>query len=124
MGEPEDFAEFNYFISEYFDTPAPAANVLSAVGVLMDWPAGDSKQLVTKMTGQRHTDDPKRPKQYEAFLQELRGKATSDLSDSNRERFKALLTESIAWKKFDHEAGHYNELTAMNSYDVLKCSQA
>eukprot|EP00913_Durusdinium_trenchii_P005730 g5345.t2 len=51
-----DFHEFNYWISEYFETPAPAQNVLDSLAVLMQW-SGDSKQIVTQMTGQRHTED-------------------------------------------------------------------
>ncbi|CAL1143593.1 unnamed protein product [Cladocopium goreaui] len=50
-----NFDEFNFWISEYFDPPAPAKNVLDALAILMGW-SGDSKQIVTRITGQRHTE--------------------------------------------------------------------
>mmetsp|Transcript_64857 Transcript_64857/g.169792 ORF Transcript_64857/g.169792 Transcript_64857/m.169792 type:complete len:201 (-) Transcript_64857:17-619(-) len=123
LKELAKFDEFNYYISEYFDTPKPAASVLDALATLMGW-SGDSKQIVTKATGQRHTEDKKFPAQFRRFLAELSEKSLGALSEADRARFKEKLTEQIAWQKFDAEAERYNEKTPMNSYDVLKCSQA
>jgi len=115
--------EFNYYISEYFDTPPPAVNVLGALAVLMGW-SGDSKQIVTKITGQRHTEDKKYPEHFSDFLAKLKEVNLAGLSEADKERFHNLMTDRIAWQKFDHEKERYNEQTPMNSYDVLKCSQA
>ncbi|CAE8606950.1 unnamed protein product, partial [Polarella glacialis] len=123
LDELAKFDEFNYYISEYFDTPAPAQNVLDALGVLMGW-SGDAKQLVTKITGQRHTEDDKFPEKFEKFLAELKARSLSKLSEVAQKRFAEKLTEGVDWQKFNHKSEKYEEKTRMNSYDVLKCSQA
>eukprot|EP00928_Gymnodinium_smaydae_P081211 TRINITY_DN64767_c0_g1_i1.p1 TRINITY_DN64767_c0_g1~~TRINITY_DN64767_c0_g1_i1.p1 ORF type:complete len:202 (-),score=54.31 TRINITY_DN64767_c0_g1_i1:37-642(-) len=124
LKELEQYGEFNYFISEYFDPPPPAVGVLNALAVLMDW-RGDTKQIVTKATGQRHTEEPTRPEHYAAFLRELAERSSLErLPEERRATFRQRMTELIAWQKFDEEASCYKEMTPMNSYDVLKCSQA
>eukprot|EP00931_Biecheleriopsis_adriatica_P083639 TRINITY_DN57283_c0_g1_i1.p1 TRINITY_DN57283_c0_g1~~TRINITY_DN57283_c0_g1_i1.p1 ORF type:complete len:198 (+),score=62.03 TRINITY_DN57283_c0_g1_i1:34-594(+) len=123
LEEIRKFDEFNYWISEYFDTPAPAHNVLDGLAVLMGWP-GDAKQIVTKMTGQRHTEDKKHADKFATFCELLKECSPSKLPEADQMLFKQKLTESVEWQKYDHESEHYLERTAMNSYDVLKCSQA
>mmetsp|Transcript_9942 Transcript_9942/g.25647 ORF Transcript_9942/g.25647 Transcript_9942/m.25647 type:complete len:201 (+) Transcript_9942:76-678(+) len=123
LAELAKFDEFNYYISEYFDPPIPAVNVLDALAVLMGW-TGDTKQIVTKLTGQRHTEDKKCPAHFEQSLADLKARDLSHLSEEDVQRLKDKLTEQVAWQKFDEEAERYNEETPMNSYDVLKCSQA
>ncbi|CAE7790212.1 unnamed protein product [Symbiodinium sp. CCMP2592] len=75
LKELSKFDEFNYWISEYFDTPAPAQNVLDALAILMGW-SGDAKQIVTQITGQRHTEDKKFPEKFSKFRADLQA-ATS-----------------------------------------------
>merc|ERR1712217_326633 len=86
--------------------------------------SGDTKQIVTKITGQRHTEDNKFPAHVQEFLDTLKDKRLSQLAAADKARFKDLMTESIIWQKFDHQRQTYDEKTPMNSYDVLKCSQA
>eukprot|EP00747_Dinoflagellata_sp_TGD_P179232 gnl/TRDRNA2_/TRDRNA2_29712_c0_seq1.p1 gnl/TRDRNA2_/TRDRNA2_29712_c0~~gnl/TRDRNA2_/TRDRNA2_29712_c0_seq1.p1 ORF type:complete len:220 (+),score=50.23 gnl/TRDRNA2_/TRDRNA2_29712_c0_seq1:54-662(+) len=125
LNELVKFGEFNYFISEYFDPPAPAVNTLDALAALMGWPSElDTKQIVTKITGQRHTEEQKFPAHFKKFVDELKARGLASLSESQQEVFRTKLCERIAWQKFDHERERYNERTPMNSYDVLKCSQA
>merc|ERR1740123_2700680 len=102
--------EFNYYISEYFETPPPAVNVLNALAVLMRW-SGDSKQIVTKMTGQRHTEDKKYPDRFSDFLTKLKEANLAGLSDGEKGQFRCLMTDQVAWQKFDHEKEKYNEQT-------------
>lgn len=117
------FNDFNAYMSEYFDVPAPTANVLDAVATLMGW-AGDSKQIVTQMTGQRHTEDKLSPEHIAKFVEALRRSAYDSLLEPQQTIFRERVTEDIAWKKFDQEQQRYIDRTPMNSYDVLKCSQA
>merc|ERR550537_841344 len=76
------------------------------------------------MTGQRHTEEPKKPEHYAAFLQKLKAIKLQDMSQAVQEGFKEKMIERVAWQKFDHEKERYQETTPMNSYDVLKNSQA
>merc|ERR1719401_51420 len=89
----------------------------------MGW-SGDAKQIVTKITGQRHTDDKLDPTRFKRFLEDLGGKRFADLGAAEQTRMLGKLTERIAWQKFDQEREEYADTTPMNSYDVLKCSQA
>jgi len=123
LGELSNFSELNDYMCEFFDPPAPAANTLSALAILMAW-SGDSKQVVTKITGQRHTDDPVNPARVREITEALKSKDLSHLSKEQRDLFHTRMTEPIAWQKFDHETDVYVPTTPMNSYDVLKCSQA
>merc|ERR1712032_804235 len=75
--------------------------------------------------GQRHSDEKGRcPEKFQQFLEDFKSKQLSQLPADKQERFKELMLERIAWQKFDPEMERYNEKTPMNSYDVLKCSQA
>lgn len=123
LAELAKYPEFNHYISEYFDPPAPAVSVLDALAVIMGW-QGDTKQIVTKVTGQRHTEDETSKEHVAKFLAALKGRNFAQLGDSEQERFQEKLCDRIDWAKFDHEKERYNEKTPMNSYDVLKCSQA
>eukprot|EP00933_Yihiella_yeosuensis_P014446 TRINITY_DN12964_c0_g1_i4.p1 TRINITY_DN12964_c0_g1~~TRINITY_DN12964_c0_g1_i4.p1 ORF type:complete len:201 (-),score=37.50 TRINITY_DN12964_c0_g1_i4:100-702(-) len=123
LAELLKFDEFNSYISEYFDTPQPAQNVLDALAILMGW-SGDAKQIVTKITGQRHTEDKTFPEKIKQFQSALKETKLSKLSEANQHSFSEKLREGVEWQKFDDEAQRYNERTPMNSYDVLKCSQA
>eukprot|EP00930_Biecheleria_cincta_P004572 TRINITY_DN105484_c0_g1_i1.p1 TRINITY_DN105484_c0_g1~~TRINITY_DN105484_c0_g1_i1.p1 ORF type:complete len:201 (+),score=48.89 TRINITY_DN105484_c0_g1_i1:47-649(+) len=123
LAELRQYDEFNFYISEYFETPPPAQSVLDALAVLMDW-SGDAKQIVTKMTGQRHTEEERRPEKFKQFLGALEERRESSLPEARKSLLQQKMTESISWQKFDNEAQSYRERTPMNSYDVLKCSQA
>ncbi|OLP80058.1 hypothetical protein AK812_SmicGene39579 [Symbiodinium microadriaticum] len=48
----------------------------------------------------------------------------TSLSLPQRELFHAKLTRSVNWQKYDPKTESYSARTPMNSYDVLKCSQA
>merc|ERR1712032_1061750 len=48
----------------------------------------------------------------------------AQLEQKDQQRFMEKMTERVAWQKFDQEEERYMEKTPMNSYDVLKCSQA
>merc|ERR1719188_1146603 len=85
---------------------------------------GDTKQIVTKVTGQRHTEDEIPQEHFAKFLAALKARNFAQLGDCEQERFQEKLCDRIDWPKFDHERERYNEKTPMNSYDVLKCSQA
>eukprot|EP00927_Polykrikos_kofoidii_P061898 TRINITY_DN56722_c0_g1_i1.p1 TRINITY_DN56722_c0_g1~~TRINITY_DN56722_c0_g1_i1.p1 ORF type:complete len:202 (-),score=32.93 TRINITY_DN56722_c0_g1_i1:30-635(-) len=124
LTELEQFDEFNYYISEYFEPPAPAVATLDALAILMGWTGKDTKQIVTAMTGQRHTDDEKCTAHFKRFLAEMKERSGSQLGEVNFEQMRAKLTENIAQPKYNHEAERYDSQTPMNSYDVLKCSQA
>uniref|UniRef100_A0A7S1WN14 Uncharacterized protein n=1 Tax=Alexandrium catenella TaxID=2925 RepID=A0A7S1WN14_ALECA len=115
--------EFNCFISEYFDPPEPVSHVLSALALLMGW-AGDTKQIVTHITGMHHADDDGHPEHFEEFLGRLRERTLSELQASDRERFRQEMTHWLSWPKFDSVREEYAEGAPLNSYDVLKCSQA
>merc|ERR1712032_1361001 len=80
--------------------------------------------IVTKVTGQRHTEDEISKEHVAKFLAALKGRSFAQLGDSEQERFLEKLCDRIDWAKSDHEKERYNEKTPMNSYDVLKCSQA
>eukprot|EP00929_Paragymnodinium_shiwhaense_P034111 TRINITY_DN185_c0_g2_i1.p1 TRINITY_DN185_c0_g2~~TRINITY_DN185_c0_g2_i1.p1 ORF type:complete len:184 (-),score=48.39 TRINITY_DN185_c0_g2_i1:25-576(-) len=96
---------------------------LEALAMLMDW-SGDPKQLVTKVTGQRHTDDTPRPDHFNAFLAALEEREKRGISATEAEDLKLRLAADMDWPKFDHSRQEYIERTQLNSYDVLKCSQA
>merc|ERR1711937_898308 len=96
---------------------------LEALAKLMDW-QGDAKQIVTKVTAQRHTEDKLSPERIGNFVEELKSRQLEMLSSDAREEFTKALVDNVAWKKFDDERERYNETTPMNSCDVLKCSQA
>lgn len=61
---------FNFWISEYFEVPAPARSLLDALALLMGW-QGDAQQVVKRITGQRHSEDRVAPEALKSFLREL-----------------------------------------------------
>ncbi|CAE7644803.1 unnamed protein product [Symbiodinium pilosum] len=91
--------------------------------MLMGW-SGDAKQIVTQITGQRHTEDRKFPEKFSKFRKDLKARTLACLSGTQRELFQARLTGSLEWQKYDPKTEKYSARTPMNSYDVLKCSQA
>ena len=121
--ELTQFDEFNFWISEYFETPPPAQNVLDGLAILMGW-KGDSKQIVTQITGQRHTEDRLFPEKFQKFQAEFKAKRWVDLSNEQQQGLSEKLTEGVSWQKYDTFLESYSSRTPMNSYDVLKCSQA
>mmetsp|Transcript_144972 Transcript_144972/g.450057 ORF Transcript_144972/g.450057 Transcript_144972/m.450057 type:complete len:201 (+) Transcript_144972:84-686(+) len=123
LAELAKYGEFNHFVSEYFDPPEPLLRVLDALALLMGL-AGDARQIVTHITGMRNADDRRDPEHFQQFLARLRDRDLSELASGDQERFSKEMTRWIDWPKFNHQRGEYEERVPMNSYDVLKCSQA
>merc|ERR1711924_522511 len=76
------------------------------------------------ITGQRHTDDKVDPSHAQKFVAALGERSLNQLSQTDQDLLKAKLCSPVAWQKFDHEKEKYDDEVPMNSYDVLKCSQA